>query len=59
VGQPVLVRIDDVTFYAEVTDGGGPRPVELGEALSFDGVRSTVEAIAGQMAEVWTKVRPG
>jgi hypothetical protein len=58
VGEPVLVRVDDVAFYVEVVDGGGPQPVELGDALSFDGVRNTVEAIASQLAGVWKKVRP-
>jgi hypothetical protein len=58
VGQPVLVRVGEVEFYVEVADAGGPRPVDLGDALSFDGVRDTVEAIASQLATVWEKVRP-
>jgi hypothetical protein len=58
VGQQVPVRVGDVNFYAEVADAGGPSPVDLTDALSFDGVRDTVEAIAGQIVGVWEKVRP-
>lgn len=33
----------------EVAEAGGPRPVDLSEALSFDGVRETAGAIATQL----------
>ena len=66
MGQPVqtrtkhveLVRVGDVEFFVEVADGGGPRNVGVADALSFDGVRDTVEAVAGQLAQVWDRVEP-
>jgi len=53
-----LVTAGDTEFYVEVVDPGGPRPVGLDDALTFDGVRDAVHAIAGQLAEVWQQVRP-
>jgi hypothetical protein len=53
-----LVRAGDVEFFAELADGGGPRTVGVADALSFDGVRDTVEAIASQLAQVWDRVKP-
>jgi hypothetical protein len=58
VGEPVPVVVDGVEFYVEVTDQEGVGTVGLDEVLSFDGVRDTVEAIAGQIAVVWDRVRP-
>jgi hypothetical protein len=50
MGEPVLVRAADRTeFYAEVADTGGPQTVGLDEVLSFEGVRSTVSAICGDL----------
>ena len=54
----VPVRIGETEFLVAVTDGGGPELVGLREALSFDGVRDTLEAVAGQLALVWEKVQP-
>lgn len=66
MGQPVpararhveLVRVGDVEFFVEVAGGGGPRTVGVVDALSFDGVRDTVEAVAGQLGQVWDRVQP-
>lgn len=58
MGQPVLVRANGVEFYMETADGGGPRTVELDKAMSFDGVRDTIEAVATQLTEVWQRVQP-
>jgi Trypsin-co-occurring domain 1 len=54
----VPVRIGDTEFLVEVAEGGGPQVVGLTEALSFDGVRETLEAVAGQLALAWQKVQP-
>jgi hypothetical protein len=54
----VPVRIGDTEFLVAVAEGGGPQVVGLGEALSFDGVRDTLEAVAGQLGLVWQKVQP-
>lgn len=58
MGEPVPVVIDGVQFYVEVADQHGVGTVGLDDAFSFDGVRDTVEAIAGQMAGIWDRVRP-
>lgn len=58
MGQQVLVRADGTEFYAEVATAAGPQPVGLDEALSFDGVRDTVKAVCGQLAEAWEHVKP-
>jgi len=52
------VEADGIEFFAEVADGPGPRTVAADRALLFDGVRDTVEAVAGQLAQVWEKVKP-
>ncbi|MFC7220103.1 CU044_2847 family protein [Streptomyces polyrhachis] len=52
---PVLVG--DTEFYVEVAQTG-PQPVALGDRLSFDGVRDTVQAIADQLNQVWERSRP-
>jgi hypothetical protein len=54
----VPVRVGDTTFYVEVADVGGPQTVDLDDALSFDGVRDTVETISGELAAVWERVKP-
>jgi len=48
VSKDVLVRCGDTEFYVRVADGGGPATIGIGDALSFDGVRDTVEAIGSQ-----------
>jgi Trypsin-co-occurring domain 1 len=58
MGNAELVRVDGVDFYVEVTDGGGPRPVGHDQPLSFDGIRDTVSAIAGKLAEACRHVQP-
>lgn len=52
------VQVDGVEFFVELADGGGPRTVGLDQVLSFDGVRNTIEAVAGQLGQVWQKVQP-
>jgi Trypsin-co-occurring domain 1 len=58
VGQEVLVCAGGTEFYAEVARAAGPQPVSLDEALSFDGVRDTIKAVCGQLAEAWEQVKP-
>jgi hypothetical protein len=53
-----LVKVDGVELFVEVADGSGPRTVGIADALAFDGVRDAVEAIAGQMSQVWDRVKP-
>jgi hypothetical protein len=52
------VEAGGVEFFVELADGGGPQTVGIDRALSFDGVRDTVQAIAGQLGQVWEKVKP-
>ena len=56
--RQVLVRAGDAEFYVEVAEGGGPATVGLDEVLSFDGVRATVEGIAGELSRAWARVKP-
>jgi hypothetical protein len=58
MGSPVLVQAGDAEFYAEVTDAGGPQTVGLDDVLSFEGVRSTVSAICGELVKAWEAVKP-
>ncbi|MFD3843880.1 CU044_2847 family protein [Streptomyces sp. NPDC058642] len=58
MGQPILVRAGGTEFYAEVSDGGGPQPVGLGDALSFDGVRDMIAAVGGQLSAAWESAKP-
>jgi hypothetical protein len=58
VGSVERVRIGDVEFLVEVVENAGPQTVGVGEIFSFDGVRDTIEAISGELASVWHKVRP-
>lgn len=58
MGQPTLVRAGDTEFFVEVAEGSGPQTVGIADALSFDGVRATVEAIGDQLAAAWDRVRP-
>ena len=52
------ITADGVEFFAELAEGGGPQTVASDRVLSFEGVRDTVEAIAGQLGQVWEKVQP-
>jgi hypothetical protein len=58
VGEVVTVVADGVEFYVEVAEAGGPSNVGLGDVLSFSGVRSTIQAIAGELTSAWSVVRP-
>lgn len=58
MGQPALVRTGTTEFFVELTEGSGPQTVGIADALSFDGVRGTVEAIGDQLAAAWDRVRP-
>jgi Trypsin-co-occurring domain 1 len=58
LGEPVLVAANGVEFYVEVAEQDGVATVGLDEVMSFDGVCDTVEAIAGQIAGAWDRVRP-
>ncbi|MGH3392537.1 MAG: CU044_2847 family protein [Actinomadura sp.] len=53
-----LVHVNGVDFYVQVADEGGPRTVGLDQALSFDGVRDTISAIATQVGEACQQVSP-
>jgi hypothetical protein len=58
VGNAELVRVNGVDFYVQVVDGDGPRTVGYDQAFSFDGVRDTVSAIGGKIAEACRHVAP-
>jgi hypothetical protein len=52
------VKVGDTEFYVEVTDQAGVETVGLDEALSFEGVRDTVSAIAGELKQAFDRARP-
>jgi hypothetical protein len=58
MGETVLVEVDGTQFYVEVAERQGVGTVGLDHDVSFDGVRDTVAAIAGELAEVWNRVQP-
>ncbi|MFF3863639.1 CU044_2847 family protein [Streptomyces sp. NPDC002209] len=58
MGKQVLVQADGQKFFVEVADGGGPQTVSADQVLSFDGVRATIEALAGQLSAAWDRVKP-
>jgi hypothetical protein len=64
VGRQQLVRANGVEFFVEVADAdgvgdsSGVQTVGLDHAISFDGVRETLEAVASSLAQAWEKVRP-
>ncbi|GGW55468.1 CU044_2847 family protein [Streptomyces xantholiticus] len=53
-----LVESGDAKFYVELVETGGPEVVGAGQAMSFEGVRDTVEAVAREVAVVWNHVKP-
>jgi hypothetical protein len=53
-----LVRVGGTDFFVEVSGADGPETIGVAQAMSFDGVRRTIEAIADELAMAWTKVRP-
>ncbi|MEU8894926.1 CU044_2847 family protein [Nocardia sp. NPDC048505] len=60
MAESVPVRVGDTEFWVEIADGeAGPQVVSgVGAAFSFDTVRGTIEAIAGQLAQAWDKTKP-
>lgn len=59
----VPVRVGKTEILVATADDddlevGGPEVVDLKEALSFDGVREQLEAIASELGAVWEKVQP-
>jgi hypothetical protein len=60
VAQQRLVSAGGAQFYVELDEADtGPTTVDdRGGPLSFDGVRNTVEAIAGELAQAWAMVKP-
>ncbi|MDQ1295877.1 MAG: hypothetical protein QG608_3764 [Actinomycetota bacterium] len=58
MGDRRLVTAGEAQFYVEVDEAGGPTTIGDSGALSFDGVRDTVEGIATELSQVWDKVRP-
>ena len=53
-----LVRAGDAEFFVTVVDSG---PVQVGAkqpALSFEGMRETLHAVAEEVVAVWRQVRP-
>jgi Trypsin-co-occurring domain 1 len=53
-----LVHANGVDFYVQVDDEDGLRTVGSERALSFDGVRDTISAIAEQISEACRRVSP-
>src|SRR5690349_1412147 len=53
-----LVKVGDVEFYVEVAERG-PVTVDTGGGpFSFDGVRSSIEAVGSELAQVWEHIKP-
>ncbi|MFF5216445.1 CU044_2847 family protein [Micromonospora sp. NPDC000442] len=57
-GQVARVEAGGTEFFVKLADGGGPQTVALDRALSFDGVRDTVEAVASELGQVRERVKP-
>jgi hypothetical protein len=58
MGNVELVRVGSTDFFVELSGDSGPQTVGLSEALSFQGVRDTIAAIAAELAEAWKEVKP-
>lgn len=58
MSEDVLVRSGEAEFWVRVVDASGPDTIGLGKALSFDGVRKTVEEIGAQLSAAWDRVKP-
>lgn len=58
MSDEVLIRSGDTEFWVRVADTGGPSTIGLSKALSFDGVRQTIEEIGGQLSTAWDRVKP-
>ncbi|MGH3844849.1 MAG: CU044_2847 family protein [Pseudonocardiaceae bacterium] len=59
MSEDILVRSGEAEFWVRVDEAGGPSPIGLGDALSFEGVRKTVEEIGSQLSAAWERVKPG
>lgn len=53
-----LVQAGDAEFFVTVVDSGPVQVTGKRTALSFDGVRDTLHAVAEEVAAVWRQVRP-
>jgi hypothetical protein len=53
-----LVTAGGAEFFVEVADGGGPSTIAAERALSFDGVRATLQGVATELEQVWASVTP-
>lgn len=53
-----LVQIGETEFFVELSRAGGPETASAERAMSFDGVRETIEAVAGQLGQTWAAVKP-
>jgi len=58
VGERQLVREGGAEFFVEVVDGDGPQTVGLDQAISFDGVRETIEAIGLSLTRAFELAKP-
>ena len=59
MGERQLVREGDAEFFVEVSDdGGGPQTVALDQAISFGGVRETIEAIGMSLTRAFDRAKP-
>lgn len=58
MSEDVLVRSGEAEFWVRVADTGGPSTIGLGKAMSFEGVRKTVEEIGSQLSAAWDRVKP-
>ena len=56
--EQVLVQAGGTQFYVEVQDEGGVVSRRTDDPFDLDGVRDTIAAIAGEVAEVWQRVKP-
>jgi hypothetical protein len=58
MGMMVPVRSGNVKFYVETVGEPGVTTVGSDSILSFDRVRETLRAIAGQLDQAWDKAKP-
>jgi hypothetical protein len=61
VGRRQLVEADGVEWYVELADAdgpSGPQTVGFDDAMSFDAVSRTVEAISASLVKAWRQAKP-
>jgi len=58
VSKNVLLRSGEAESWIRVDDAGRPSPIGLDDALSFEGVRKTVEEVGSQLSAAWDRVEP-